>query len=95
MGIAPGRCLNNAAFEDSSRPKRIIVSFYNKSFCRQATFYLEDGAYFQYYSLNQPVKADKIEIETEAVVYGNSDNTMYISELSFYGKNKEGQGSVN
>lgn len=95
MGIAPGRCLNKAAFEDSSRPERIIVSFYNKSFCRKVTFYLEDGAYFQYYSLNQPVKADKIEIEAEAVVYGNSDNTMYISELSFYGKNKEGQGSVN
>ncbi|MBE7019823.1 MAG: discoidin domain-containing protein [Ruminococcaceae bacterium] len=85
FGIAPGNCYSNNAFNYSGRPETMTVTFINEGKRESVTVRLDDGGYFQYFSLNRPVKASRIEFRVDSITEGNRyTGKVYLSELSLY-----------
>ncbi len=85
IGIAPGNCYSQNTFLNGGRPESVYITFVDGDKHERVQIGLDDGGYFQFYSLNRPVKAEKIYIDMGIVKEGNNDRDAHVAEVSFYG----------
>ena len=85
IGIAPGNCYSEKAFINSGRPETATLTFINGDKSESVEIKLDDYGYFQFYSLNRPVKAQRIYLKISSYKEGEQyPENVYVSEVSAY-----------